>query len=208
MRTPSELVSAIVGALGGRRSGKGWMVRCPAHDDRTPSMSVTERDGKVLVNCKAGCSQAEVIAALKALDLWPERERPEWTPAERAAWAKQQREIERDLPSARYWRDAAVRLAEETLDTLKTALFNPMLPWPSVNEIYRIECLLSRLCRIDGAELVQEYSWWLERYPYTTALMVRVARDDEEVRIQALCRYLGVPACATPEYLRMLRRGA
>ncbi len=33
----------------------GYMARCPAHEDRTPSLSVTERDGRVLVNCFAGC---------------------------------------------------------------------------------------------------------------------------------------------------------
>lgn len=43
---------------------------CPAHDDRRPSFAVTERDGRVLVNCRAGCSQADVIAALRARGLW------------------------------------------------------------------------------------------------------------------------------------------
>ena len=60
--------------LHGRKSGSGWMARCPAHDDREPSLSLRDVDGKVLVHCHAGCDQRSVIEALKGLGLWPERE--------------------------------------------------------------------------------------------------------------------------------------
>ena len=43
---------------------------CPAHDDRNPSMSVSDVGGKILVKCFAGCSQEEVIGALSDLGLW------------------------------------------------------------------------------------------------------------------------------------------
>ena len=40
----------IAKTLGGRKAGGGWMARCPAHDDRAPSLSICEADdGKVLV---------------------------------------------------------------------------------------------------------------------------------------------------------------
>ena len=59
-------------ALGGRRAGSAWMARCPAHDDRVPSLAIDERsDGTVLVCCHAGCSQHAVINALTARGLWP-----------------------------------------------------------------------------------------------------------------------------------------
>ncbi len=55
----------IVKALGGR----GNMARCPVHKggkERTPSLSVHDGPGgKLLVNCKAGCPNADVWAALK-----------------------------------------------------------------------------------------------------------------------------------------------
>ena len=61
----------IAKALGGRKAGSGWSARCPAHDDRTPSLSLRDTgDGKVLVRCHAGCDQDEVIAHLKASGLW------------------------------------------------------------------------------------------------------------------------------------------
>ncbi|MDP6495239.1 MAG: hypothetical protein QGI09_07455 [Dehalococcoidia bacterium] len=40
-------------------------VHCPAHDDATPSLSVSENDGRTLFHCYAGCSQDAVIAALQ-----------------------------------------------------------------------------------------------------------------------------------------------
>lgn len=57
-------------ALGGRKVGQGWTARCPAHDDREPSLSIRDADGKVLVRCHAGCDQRDVIAALKERGLW------------------------------------------------------------------------------------------------------------------------------------------
>ena len=61
---------SIARALKARRSGAGWMAKCPAHDDHNPSLSIREVDGKVLLHCHAGCGQREVIDALKAKGLW------------------------------------------------------------------------------------------------------------------------------------------
>ena len=60
----------IITGLGGNpREHKAC---CPAHDDHNPSLSVKDgRNGKPVVHCHAGCSQEEVIAELKARDLWP-----------------------------------------------------------------------------------------------------------------------------------------
>lgn len=60
----------IARALGGRKHGTGWTARCPAHDDRDPSLSIREAAGKVLVHCHAGCDQRDVIAVLKERGLW------------------------------------------------------------------------------------------------------------------------------------------
>jgi hypothetical protein len=61
---------AIVEALGGRWHGVYGTARCPAHDDRDPSFSASERDGVVLVRCHAGCEQAAVLDALRSRGLW------------------------------------------------------------------------------------------------------------------------------------------
>lgn len=54
------------------RSGRGWMARCPAHEDGRASLAINVgADGRALVFCHAGCSTVEVCAALglKLADL-------------------------------------------------------------------------------------------------------------------------------------------
>jgi hypothetical protein len=42
-----------------------WLARCPAHDDRSPSLSIRETDdGRVLLHDFAGCSVEDVLTAL------------------------------------------------------------------------------------------------------------------------------------------------
>jgi CHC2 zinc finger len=59
-------------ALKGRGRPHDFMCCCPAHRDRTPSLHVTEKNGKVLFHCHAGCPQEAVIGALRDKQLWPE----------------------------------------------------------------------------------------------------------------------------------------
>lgn len=48
-----------------------YIACCPAHDDRDPSLSISQNQNTVLVHCWSGCSQSEVIDALRAMGLWP-----------------------------------------------------------------------------------------------------------------------------------------
>lgn len=59
-RRAREIVDSLDGTW---RRGRG-MCRCPAHDDRTPSLSVTLGQHAILFHCFAGCSRAEVMSAL------------------------------------------------------------------------------------------------------------------------------------------------
>lgn len=48
-----------------KRAGEGWTCRCPAHEDRNPSLSInTKSDGSVLVHCHAGCRVESVVDAV------------------------------------------------------------------------------------------------------------------------------------------------
>jgi DNA polymerase I-like protein with 3'-5' exonuclease and polymerase domains len=52
-------------ALGGHKTGNGWIAPCPLHDDRKPSLSIgVGKNGKVLVHCHAGCNQRDVYIAV------------------------------------------------------------------------------------------------------------------------------------------------
>ena len=63
--------AGIARALNGRRCGAGFVCRCPAHDDRRPSLRISEtKFGKVLIKCWSGCEQDAVIDALRRRGLW------------------------------------------------------------------------------------------------------------------------------------------
>ena len=68
----------IAEALGKARSGSGggWVALCPSHDDQSPSLSLSDSAGKVLVHCHAGCAQDVVIDTLKARGLWDSKPKP------------------------------------------------------------------------------------------------------------------------------------
>jgi len=68
---PGTAYRRVVDALESRgskksRDGKSW--QCPAHEDRDPSLSVTQGDDRALIHCHAGCKPEEVT---RALDLDP-----------------------------------------------------------------------------------------------------------------------------------------
>src|SRR4051812_40052775 len=44
--------------------GGEWKAQCPAHDDRTPSLSVTDTENRALFFCHAGCDGKDVLKAL------------------------------------------------------------------------------------------------------------------------------------------------
>lgn len=70
----SSLQGVLAHLKGVKGRGDAYVARCPAHDDRTPSLSVSVgKDGRVLLNCHAGCAVESVLAAigLEKRDLFP-----------------------------------------------------------------------------------------------------------------------------------------
>lgn len=63
---------------GVRETGAGkWQAKCPAHDDKTPSLSIKEiNDGTLLLKCWAGCDAGEIVGAvgLELSDLFPKQD--------------------------------------------------------------------------------------------------------------------------------------
>jgi len=54
-----------------------WQACCPAHQDKSPSLSLRQLDdGRVLLHCFGGCGVGEVLAALglHSSDLFPAKE--------------------------------------------------------------------------------------------------------------------------------------
>lgn len=63
---PATLDAILAHLDGVRRTSRGFSARCPAHDDRTASLSIRARDSGdgVLVHCFAGCTYRDVADAL------------------------------------------------------------------------------------------------------------------------------------------------
>jgi DNA primase len=71
---PVEVCRCLRLDAGAKRQARGLLVRCPAHDDRTPSCSVRlGADGTIAVKCHAGCGLAgdvyDLVAAVEGLDI-------------------------------------------------------------------------------------------------------------------------------------------
>lgn len=48
-----------------RTSNSSWLACCPSHDDRSPSLSIKDTgEGKLMLNCFAGCETIDVLGAL------------------------------------------------------------------------------------------------------------------------------------------------
>jgi len=72
--TPAERFVSRLGKARGRNGS--WTAQCPAHEDKSPSLSVREtEDGRVLVHCFGGCDVQSVLGAvgMDMTDLFPER---------------------------------------------------------------------------------------------------------------------------------------
>ena len=76
-----------------------WIACCPAHDDKSPSLSIQEQDdGTLLIYCHALCAPAHIMAAvgLELKDLYPQKMLPANYPFQRPR-QKSHREILADL---------------------------------------------------------------------------------------------------------------
>jgi len=81
-----------------RRNGDGFLARCPAHEDHSPSLSIRNgHDGRILFYCFAGCTIEAICAALqiKVSDLFYKPRAP------RQSIPRSARNVERQLSELR-----------------------------------------------------------------------------------------------------------
>jgi len=68
------LANVLSRLKGVKPCGNGWQAHCPAHDDRKPSLRISEgEDGRVLLYCYAGCKTKDICRSLglELKDLFP-----------------------------------------------------------------------------------------------------------------------------------------
>jgi hypothetical protein len=72
-------VEAFISLLDGvKQARRGWMAKCPAHPDKSPSLSICEgEDGRIVLHDFAGCKPSEICVALglSLRDLFPDNRR-------------------------------------------------------------------------------------------------------------------------------------
>ncbi|WP_027949849.1 hypothetical protein [Haliea salexigens] len=100
-----------------------WMARCPAHDDKGPSLSIRDvGDGRTLVNCFAGCGANDVLASIgfELSDLYPPTDRN--YPAERKRRTETEDELVVEI--GRQAMSKGQRLEGKDLERFRQALIN------------------------------------------------------------------------------------
>ena len=77
MPTASPAQRLLERLEGVRENGRQqYLARCPAHDDKSPSLSIRELDDRLLIHCFAGCDASEVMGSigLSLGDLYEQRD--------------------------------------------------------------------------------------------------------------------------------------
>lgn len=68
----------LTSALCGKWHGRYGLACCPAHGDRRPSLTLADAsDGRLLLDCKAGCSFLDLLTALRVRGLVDRQARPQ-----------------------------------------------------------------------------------------------------------------------------------
>ena len=58
------LIDLISRLMGVKQRGNRWSAICPAHDDRSPSLSISDGNKGILIRCWAGCTVEEICRSL------------------------------------------------------------------------------------------------------------------------------------------------
>ena len=87
--TLTDFLSRLKGV---KKCGGYYIAKCPAHGDKHQSLSISEKDGRILVNCHAGCSANAIVGAmgLELKDLFQDS-RPQ-------AGKQNRRDVRQDKP--------------------------------------------------------------------------------------------------------------
>jgi hypothetical protein len=120
-----EPLSVVVSRMKGvKQHGDSFMAVCPAHQDKSPSLSLSRAgDGRALVHCFAGCDPRDVLGAvgLEMRDLFPENMSQDQRREFRRIKVEHQRDSERLIIEIAKAEAEAGALSEESTARLALA---------------------------------------------------------------------------------------
>jgi hypothetical protein len=182
----------IAHRLEARRTGEGrWIARCPAHEDRSPSLGIRQASDRVLLYCWGGCPTEDVLraAGLTWGDLFPERPdrrptRPRATPPdplrELRDWRDRVRGVYRD---ELLWRNRLLTAADRLILGEPTGLHARDI-WPdyqdpvdisSIDQERRREC--AELYLATALQGISRLEWIADLLDFGGPQQWREARD-------------------------------
>lgn len=100
----------LTSALCGKWHGRYGLACCPARGDRRPSLTLADAsDGRLLLDCKAGCSFLDVLTALRLRGLVDRQARPQ--PPDLCEMARRRAEdeaeaVKREKQALSVWRES------------------------------------------------------------------------------------------------------
>ena len=115
MSTVKKILDRLSGV---KETASGWTALCPAHEDRRPSLSISEGEGgRVLVKCHRGCSTKEIVDALRLeeRDLFDDSARRTPTPTKASAKKASTPKAEKKAGKTYATADEAQKAYERTL---------------------------------------------------------------------------------------------
>jgi hypothetical protein len=121
-----------------------------------------------------GCSRRDAVSTLNEITgkvFWSP-DQP-LSPIERAQRDQKERRLKALLPTARLWRGVALLFGEEILESLKSALDDPLAAAVNVGVVAFWTSRIESWKRLRGAELVEEYQQWVQRDPAFADAMVQ-----------------------------------
>jgi hypothetical protein len=177
-------VKAIAGALGLRRIGTAWRGPCPLCGGHKRFQLREGRSGP-LVYCWGGCSGRDLLAELRRRGLLPERERREFSEAEKAEWKRAQQQAAKVAQAAaRWWRERIGELddaAGAAIDLERDHLNVPALSY-AASEAWKLR-------QADAAGVIQHFRRAIETDREHTAELVAAGARWEQVCTK-LCKLL------------------
>lgn len=69
MRKQANLEAVLAKFERVEKSGASYKVLCPCHADNKPSLSISEKDGKILFFCHAGCAYEDIMKKLGPIEV-------------------------------------------------------------------------------------------------------------------------------------------
>lgn len=146
--------AAFADLVNARRIGTGkWQARCPAHEDRSPSLGIAEgEDGRILLRCWAGCATADIVKALgiSLRDLFA----GEPATSQQMAVLVAERKARDDLERQERERDRAARDRVWKLEHIRDALGAKLARSPDDLELGRLFHLACE--RVQEAEMARD----------------------------------------------------